>query len=87
MSASTPGQTEDTAALIQNTDAETKGDSLTLRCRSDDVMKDSTPPRGLLQNQETYTEPWKTEAPLASSVTAAVLARFFVWFVSSVSPG
>lgn len=55
MSASTPGQTEDTAALIQNTDAETKGDSLTLRCRSDDVMKDSTLPRGLLQNRETYT--------------------------------
>lgn len=34
MSASTPGQTEDAAALIQNTDAETKGDTLTLRCLS-----------------------------------------------------
>lgn len=79
MSASAPGRTEDTAALIQNTDAETKGDNLTLGCWADDVMKESTLPRGLLRNQETYTEPWKTEGRLASAVTAA--RRFLLCFL------
>lgn len=41
-------------------------------------MKGSTLPRGLLRNQETYREPWKTEGRLAPAVTAAVWARRFL---------